>query len=87
MQPKIKNKIFKYNAIFKTIRGKQDNFIIDSDKTVEELLNKYINEYYGPIKRRLISIFNASKIERNERRTIQDFFKADKNPQITVNDF
>ena len=51
MQPHIKEK---YNVIFKTTLGKKDNLKVDYDMTVEELLNRYINDYYGPVKGRLV---------------------------------
>ena len=51
MQPHIKEK---YNVIFKTTLGKKDNLAVDYDMTVEELLNRYINDYYGPVKGRLV---------------------------------
>ena len=82
MQPHIKEK---FNVTFKTTVGKRINLVVDYDVTVEELLNKYINEYYGPVKGRLVFIYNASEIKRNEKRTIENFFKPVIHPQIIVN--
>ena len=89
MQPQINEKKFKprKNVIFKTQRGKIDNLAVVFDITVEELLNKYINEYYGPVKGRLVFLYNARGIKRNEKRTIENFFKGVANPQIIVNNF
>ena len=87
LQPQINNKKFKYNVIFKTPSGKTDNFAVDFDITVEELLNKYINEYYGPVKGRLFFLYMASEIKRNEKRTVENFFKTFYNPQIIVNNY
>ena len=87
MQPQINNKKFKYNAIFKTPSGKTDILAVDFDITVEELLNKYINEYYGPVKGRLVFLYNVSRIKRNEQRTVENFFKIVYNPQIIVNNY
>ena len=89
MQPQKNDKKFKfqYNVIFKTQTGKKDNLAVDFDITVEELLNKYINEYYEPVKGRLIFLYNAKQIKRNEQRTIKDFFEPNVNPKIEVFNF
>ena len=62
MQPQI---IDKYNVTFQTTQGKKNNLVVDYDMTVEELLNKYINNYYGPVKGRLVFLYNARQIKRN----------------------
>ena len=36
-----------------------DNLAVDYDMTVEELLNRYINDYYGPVKGKLVFLYNA----------------------------
>ena len=84
MQPQIKEKKFKYNVTFKTVKGKVNNLVADLDITIEELLNKYINEIYGPAKG-LVFLYNANKIKRNEQRTVKDFFRLNDNPIIIVN--
>ena len=87
MQPQKNDKKFKYNVRFNAPGGKTYNLAVDFDITVEELLNKYINEYYGPVKGRLVFLYNARGIKRNEKRTIENFFKGVANPQIIVNNF
>ena len=87
MQPQIKEKKFKYNVTFKTTQGKINNLITDFDVTVEELLNRYINNYYGPVKGGLIFLFNGQKIKMNEQRTVLDFFEIVENPNIIVNNY
>ena len=82
MQPQI---IDKYNVTFQTTQGKKNNLVVDYDMTVEELLNKYINNYYGPVKGRLVFLYNASRIKRNDKSIIKDFFKLATHPQIVVN--
>ena len=82
MQPHIKEK---YNVTFKTTRGKRNNLVVDYDMTVEELLNRYINDYYGPVKGRLVFLYNARQIERNEKRTVKGFFD-NINPRVTVDE-
>ena len=83
MQPHIKEK---YNVTFKTTKGKRNNLVVDYDMTVEELLNRYINNYYGPINGKLVFLYNAKQIKMNEKRTIKDFFDKTTNPRITVDE-
>ena len=84
MKPQIKEK---YNMIFKTTKGKVNNLIVDFDITVGELINRYINNYYGPVKGGLIFLFNGKRIKMNEQRTVKDFFGMVKNPNIIVNNY
>ena len=83
MQPHIKEK---YNVTFKTTGGKENNLVVDYDMTVEELLNKYINNYYGPVKGKLVFLYNASRIKRNEKSIIRLYFESI-NPRITVDEY
>lgn len=53
-------------------------------RTVEQLLNKYMNEVYGTTNIRLTFLYNAKKINRTEYRTLEDFFSKDDIPVITV---
>ena len=82
MKPHLKEK---FNVTFQTTLGKKNNLAVDYDMTVEELLNRYINDYYGPVKGRLVFLYNARQIKRNEKRTVKDFFDTT-NPRITVDD-
>ena len=84
MQPHIKEK---YNVTFKTTKGKKDNLAVDYDMTVEELLNRYINNYYGPVNGKLVFLYNAKQIKMNEKRTIKDFFICNNHPIITVDNY
>ena len=53
-------------------------------RTVEQLLNKYMNEVYGTTNIRLTFLYDAKKINRTEYRTLEDFFSKDDIPVITV---
>ena len=85
MQPQKNDKKFKYNVRFNAPGGKTHNLAVDFDITIEELLNKYINEYYGPVKGRLVFVFNANRIKGNEKTIVKDFFKLNYHPNIIVN--
>ena len=53
---------------------------------IKDVLNQYIDKYYGQTNIKLDFIFNANKIDRNEQKNIEQFFGfyKDKNPIITV---
>ena len=82
MKPHLKEK---FNVIFQTVQGKKDGLAVDYDMTVEELLNRYINDYHGPVKGKLVFLYNARQIKRNEKRTVKDFFD-NINTRVTVDD-
>ena len=50
---------------------------------VEEVLNEYINRI-SVNDEKLVFVFNANKINRNEQRVIEDFFRLYNNPTIQV---
>ena len=87
MQPQKNDKKFKYNVRFNAPGGKTHNLAVDFDITIEELLNKYINEYYGPVKGRLIFLYKSSELKGNEQRTVKDFFGQNIYPKIEVCNF
>ena len=53
-------------------------------KKVKDLLDKYINEVSGLNSGKLAFIYNGSKIDRNEQKKIEEFFKKDNNSTIIV---
>ena len=53
-------------------------------RTVEQLLNKYMNVVYGTTNIRLTFLYDGKKIDRTEFRTLEDFFSNHDIPIITV---
>ena len=86
-QVQAQNKIFKYNVEFARFNGIKNNLVVNGNITVEELLNKYLNKYYGQDNGRIKFLFNAKDIKRNEKRTVENFFRYVTNSKIIVNEF
>ena len=76
MQQKIKNKKEQYiNIGFDNCRKHNVNLAVKYGTTIEELLNKYINEVYGITNKKLNFIFNAKRVERNDQNKVEQFFQ------------
>ena len=76
MQQKIKNKKEQYiNIGFDNCRKHNVNLAVKYGTTIEELLNKYINEVYGITNKKLNFIFNAKRLERNDQNKVEQFFQ------------
>ena len=76
MQQKIKNKKEQYiNIGFDNCRKQYVNLAVKYGTTIEELLNKYINEVYGITNKKLNFIFNAKRVERNDQNKVEQFFQ------------
>ena len=60
---------------------------IDFESTVEEALNRFIKKAYGSsINKKLVFMYNAQEIKRNEQRKIRDFFGVRNMAWVTVLD-
>ena len=88
-QQMLNNQMKSTNILFENIRcpkGKKIGVISSTLGTkMKDILNQYIDEYYGQKNIKLNFIFNANKIDRNEQRNIEQFFGFRKyNPKIFV---
>ena len=71
------------NLKFETPKGR--SFIkISFESTVEDALNKFINKEYGTNNKKLVFLYNARTIKRDEQRKIKDFFNRSPFASITV---
>ena len=61
------------NVTFKDLR-QFTNLVIETEKTLKDLLDKYMNKIYGYNNSKIIFIFDARKIERNSNIKIKDYF-------------
>ena len=52
--------------------------------TMEELFNRYKNEVYGETNKKLTYIYISKKINRDDKRKLEDVFKLDDSPEILV---
>ena len=82
----------KINVLFKTTQGIFANVLVDTKKTMGELLRIYLKRMG---KEELINrkeglgvcfLFNATKIDFSCNKTVEDFFHFGSNPTIIVND-
>ena len=74
------------NIEFKNTKGWKKVITIDFESTVEEALNRFINDSYELSNKKLIFLYNAQEIKRNEQRKIRDFFGAKNFAWVTVLD-
>ena len=68
----------KINAVFRDTRGKTTNIVVESDITIEELYNIYVDRapLYGHDKKDLHFIMNGRTLGRNDKTKIKDYFKS-----------
>ena len=80
--------LFQQNMIilkFENAKGMKTVINIDFESTVEEALNRFIKKTYGSsINKKLVFMYNAQEIKRNEQRKIRDFFHGNNFVSITV---
>ena len=57
---------------------------IGFESTVEEAINKFIHKAYGSCNKKLVFLYNANEIKRDEQRKIKDFFNRSPFASITV---
>ena len=73
------------NLKFENAKGMKTVIKIDFESTVEEALNRFIKKAYGSsINKKLVFMYNAQEIKRNEQRKIRDFFLWNNFVSITV---
>ena len=80
----------KRNIIFRTNKGRTNNIIIEEDKTIQDLFIIYFKKINKPElinrERDIYFIYNASKIDIHEKRTVGEYFKFSLQPIIYAND-
>ena len=62
------------NIVFKDSSLGATNLVIETEKTLKDLLDKYMNRVYGYNNSKIFFIVNASRIERNSNIKIKDYF-------------
>ena len=80
----------KFNCIFTTSSGKNITILIDKGKTINDLIKIFFLRVEQPElinrKQDICFLFNATKIDFDSQIKVEDFFKFNLNPRITVND-
>ena len=85
--PKMEEKnTIKRNIFIRTNKGMTNNIIIEEDKTIQDLFIIYFKKINKPRERDIYFIYNASKIDIHEKRTIGEYFKLSLQPLIYAND-
>ena len=93
--PKIQNNISGINIDtikiinFKTTLGNKTTVEIDKNKTIDDLLKKYLEKLniINNSDESLYFTYNAEKLEFGDKRKIEDVFIANTNPTILVSEF
>ena len=71
------NDSLNFTFIFHNTNGTKYSIIMQNDKRVKDLLNRYINEVYGITNKKINFLYNASKLDQNnDRRKIKEVFYA-----------
>ena len=74
LDPMMNEKYF--NIKFTKVSGETNKINIKGSKRIKDLLDKYIDEVYGPFtSKKLGFIYNGGTIDRNDQRKVEDFFK------------
>jgi len=93
--PKIQNNISGINIDtikiinFKTTLGNKTTVEIDKNKTIDDLLKRYLEKLniINNSDESLYFTYNAEKLEFGDKRKIEDVFIANTNPTILVSEF
>ena len=93
--PKIQNNISGINIDtikiinFKTTLGNKTTVEIDKNKTIDDLLKKYLEKLniINNSDESLYFTYNAEKLEFGDKRKIEDVFISNTNPTILVSEF
>ena len=79
----------KLNIHFRTTQGTCTNFVINSETTIDELLDKYlkkVNKIYLKKTNKICFLYNASILKYGDRTKVEKIFVGNPNPKIVVND-
>ena len=96
--PKIKNNITGINKEclktinFKTTLGNKTILEIDINKSIDDLLKKYLdvinkNDIINNTEESLYFTYNAEKLEFGDQRKVEDVFASNNNPTVLVSEF
>ena len=90
-EEKKEKSITKINVCFRTNTGININIIIDNDKTVEYLIQIFFKrvdkmDLFHNNNNSIYFIYNANKIDYNEKKTVGAFFRYCLQPIIIAND-
>ena len=80
----------KINCIFTTSDGKKITILIDHGKTIKELIKIFFLRVEKPElfdrKQDICFLFNATKMNIESQEKVENYFKFNANPRISVND-
>ena len=62
------------NAVFEDYRGLVTNLVIETENTLKDLYDKYMNKVYGYDNSKIFFIVNSETIKRNNNVKIKDYF-------------
>ena len=62
------------NIVFRGGRGGGKNIVIETDTTLKELFDKYMNEKFGYENSKIKFFVNVVEIKRNDNTKIKDYF-------------
>ena len=79
----------KLNVLFTTTIGTSRNIVLNHSTTIDQALKKYLktvdkSDLYKSDK--ISFLFNATKLNYGETKTVGEFFKNSPNPKVIVND-
>ena len=70
------------NLLFRAQNGNLKTIVIETERTIKELIDKYMEVVYGFENRNIIFVFNANKLNRNDNRKIKEYFSSFKGLSI-----
>ena len=77
-----------FNAVFKTQFGRKNNITINSNRTVEDLLNLYLNEMGLKLddiqNQKIFFIYNLKKLDLKDKTKLRDIFNNFSTTQIII---
>jgi hypothetical protein len=79
----------KLNIIFSSTQGTSTNIVINSEATIDELLDKYlkkVNKIYLKKTNKICFLYNSSILKYGDKTKVEKFFKGHLSPKIVVND-
>jgi hypothetical protein len=79
----------KLNIIFSNTQGTSTNIVINSEATIDQLLDKYLikmNKIFLRKTNKIFFLYNSSKLKYGDKTKAKKFFKGAPHPKIFVND-
>ena len=80
----------KINAIFTTTKGTKTIMLYDHGTTIDEAIKKYLErmsrlELYTTKSNKICFLFNGAQLKYGDQTKVEDYFKHNSTPKITVN--